>query len=95
MPILKRNAENPKIDERIDELLTELEPLTGDDPAYEKTLKQIQKLHKLKDNQSKNRVSADTALLTGSNVLIAAMLIAFEKNHVISSKFQGFLTKLR
>lgn len=91
----KRPTDNPKIDERIDELLTELESLTGEDPAYAKTVKRITALNELKEDNSKSRISADTALTVGANVATAVALIWFEKNHVISSKFASFMSKLR
>lgn len=91
----KRRTENPKIDARMDELLTELEGLTGEDPAYAKTVEQIKELNSLKDDTSHSKISADTALVVGGNVFIAGMLIWFEKNHVLTTKLSGFLTKLR
>lgn len=95
MPKPKRPTENPLIDERMDELLTELESLTGEDPAYAKTVEQLTALNALKEDDSKRRISADTALTVGANVATAVALIWFEKNHIISSKFLGFLSKLR
>ena len=95
MPIIKFETPKTKLDERIDELLEELAVMTGDDPAYAKTTKQLDKLTKIKNYDKKDSVSPDTLLVVGGNLAIALIIIGFEQKNVITSKVLGFLSKAR
>lgn len=84
-----------KLDEAIDQLLDELITLTGDDPMYAKTADQLKKLYEIKDNTKPDRIKLDTLVTVGGNIAIAVMIIAFEQQHVITTKLPAFLSKIR
>lgn len=95
MKLPKRSNEPTALDERIAELLSELESLTGSDPDYKKTREELSALYALKAQDKPEKISPNTLLTVLGNLGIAGVVIAFEKHHVITSKFPQFLTKLK
>lgn len=90
-PIAKRNSLN----EKIAELTRELDVANQSPQDYELTLARMERLHKLKDNQSKRRVTPDTVVLSAVNLATIAAIIRHEQFNVITSKAFGFVTKLK
>lgn len=79
------------IDAANDRLLS-LEP---DTKEYKKVLDQIERLHKLKDREHTNRfrVSGDTLVVVGANLLGIVLILNYEKLNVVTSKALGFIGK--
>ena len=85
----------PGLEEAIESLLSELESLTGDDPAYAKTVEQITALHKLKMDETPEPWKPDAAIAVLGNVVIASLILAFERENVITTKLQNFISKAK
>ena len=95
MPIFQIETRTPGLDEAIDDLLSELKPLTGDDPVYAKTVEQLVKLHELKLNEKPEFVKPDTLALIAANVIVTLLVLNYEQKNVITSKFQNFISKTK
>lgn len=75
-----------------------LQTMDNEDPTsdqYAKVVDQLQKLHEMKTTESKPRVSAETALTIGANLLGILMIVGHERTHIVTSKALGFVLKLR
>lgn len=82
------------LDDAIEGLFRDLEPMHPGSEEYDKTLSTIERLLKLKE-KTPYRPSPDTVLLVASNLLGIAMIIRHENMNVITSKALGFVTKPR
>lgn len=78
---------------RLHESLTDLPP---ESKEYAATVDQLLKLAKHKEETtSKRRVSTDTLVVAGANLLGIAMIIGHERVNVITTKAIGFVMKAR
>ena len=55
---------------------------------------QLSKLYKLKESNSQKRVSPDTMLMAGANLLGILMIVGHERANVVTSKAMSFVTRL-
>lgn len=90
----------PEIETKIDEAITSLlSEMAGYDPhtdEYAKMVDQLDKLYKMKVlNKDENRVSKDTLLAVGANLLGIVLILGYERAHVVTSKALSFILKTR
>lgn len=83
------------LEKAIDRVLTEMDNETTDSEQYAAMVNQLQKLHEMKTTESKPRVSPETALTVGANLLGILMIVGHERTHIVTSKALGFVLKLR
>lgn len=91
----KDSAEVIALKAEIAELMIDMQGLSKSGKEYSHRVKQLEKLHALLDNNKPSRVSPDTLLVVGSNVLIALLVVAYEQKNVVSTKAQNFMLKIR
>lgn len=58
---------------------------------YATVLERLGKLHKMRQDEKPNRVSPDTAVLAGANILGIMMILRHESLNVITSKALSFV----
>ncbi len=83
------------MDEALNKALIELAEYSVGDEEYPTILNHVSKLHTLKDNQSKQSVSPDTAAIVAGNLAGILIIVGFEKSHVLASKALSWVLKLR
>lgn len=87
------------VNDAIDSLLAEMSGLNGDSEEYATMVTQLTKLYSLKeiDNKVKSwkRVSAETLVVVGGNVLGIAMIVSHERASVLTSKALSLLLRTR
>lgn len=91
----RKKTEKSKLDEALDEVFAELKATTADTPEYAKAVKQLTKLYKLKEIDSKKRVSPDTLALIAANLGGIAIIVGYERANIMTSKALGFIRQLR
>ncbi len=69
------------------------EQITDED--YKKTLSLVERLYGMMDIQKPSRVSKDTMLVVGANLLGILMVIKHEHVNVVTSKALGFIMRPR
>lgn len=84
-----------KIDEAIDELLTEMKNEEGHTVRYDSLSTQLTKLVKLREDSQKAHVSPDTLVLVIGNLLGIAIIVGHERANVVTSKALSFVMKAR
>lgn len=83
------------LEHAIERVLSEMDNETVDSDEYAKMVERLKALHEMKTVESKPRVSPETALTIGANLLGILMIVGHERTHIVTSKALGFVLKLR
>lgn len=84
-----------KLDKEIDRVTTQLNEEEVGSEDYEKKLNALSKLQKIKAEGKPDRISRDTLLIVGSNILSILLIIRHEHVNVITSKAMSMVPKAR
>ena len=87
--------EKSGLEEAIDDVLARMKDMTPEEEDYAKCVDQLSKLHKLKEDEKPSRVSPDTMVTAGANILGIVLIVGHERAHIITSKVKDFVLKLR
>lgn len=90
---LKREP-NP-VDQAIADLVSEMESMNGDTPEYAAMAKNLTELHKAKSQLKDRRISPDTLLIVGGNLVGILLILNFERAGVVASKALSFVMKTK
>lgn len=82
-----------ELDTLIKSILDEMATLSPESDEYDKRLKQLERLYKLKTENRPERVSRDTLYLVGGNLLGVLLIVAYEQKNVVTSKALGWINK--
>lgn len=93
-PFASQPVQMTGLDEAIEQLLLEMRGFTADSKEYAKMADQLKKLYKLRALDKPERVSADTKALILANLLGIAMILEYERAHVVTSKALAYLPRL-
>jgi hypothetical protein len=85
--------ENTPLENAIARVQSYLESQEIDSDDYAKALKHLSELHKMKEAEKPSRVSPDTMLTVGANLVGILLIIRHEHVNVISSKAMSTLMK--
>lgn len=83
------------VDMEIDILFERLRHLLVESKEYATTLDTIAKLHKLKADEQPQRVSPDTLVIVGANLLGIIMILSHERLNIITTKAASLVLKPR
>lgn len=86
---------NSGLDVVIDDLLSEMKTLTSNTKEYALALDHLSTLYKIKEANSKKKLSPDTKALIAANLAGILVIVGFEKANVVTSKALSFVMKLR
>jgi hypothetical protein len=87
--------EQSYLDVEIDRAYRELANHEVGSEEYEKALDVVTQLHKLKSEDRNSKVSKDTMLTVGANLLGVLLIISTEREHVITTKALGMLQRTK
>jgi len=82
-----------ELDEPIKRVLDEMKTYGPDSPEYPKLVAHLETLTRLKAEERRHRVSADTMAIVLGNLGGILIIVAYESRHVMASKAMGFLLK--
>lgn len=92
----KSNDAQEGLDELIDAVQDRLLQMEPDSEEFSKTVDQLDKLHKIKsDNTDEPRVTLGQLLPVLGNLLGIVLILGYENAHVITSKALAFVAKTR
>lgn len=83
------------LDETITQLMHDMKMMDGDSEEYATCLNRLERLMKQKEKFAPKRISPDTLVLVGANLLGIVIIVAWEHGHVISSKALSHIVKPR
>lgn len=91
----RTESTTPGLDEIITALESQLVATDPDAEEYAKMVTQLETLYKIKAQTKPPRVSADTLVIAGANLLGIILIVGHERAHVMTSKAVGFVLKAR
>lgn len=83
------------LDNAMNEIYSEMKGFTADTDEYCKMTDQLIKLHSMKMLEHQHRISPDTLATIGANVIGIALILHYERIHVVTSRALNFVMKLR
>lgn len=89
----KKQKELSKLDVAIADVLSDMRGFTSDADEYSAMVEQLVKLHALKEAETPKKLDKDTILIVAGNLVGIAMILSFEKTHVITTKAIQFMLK--
>ena len=92
---IKKTPEDFELNEAISRVYTDMEAYSPDSDEYSRLTTQLDRLYSLRKSNDAKKVSADTKMIVAGNLATVAMIISFEKAHVLTSKAFSLLTKLK
>lgn len=92
---IQRTRQETELEKAINSIFEELKTFTSDSKEFAEMTAQLDRLYKLKEHDAPRRVSPDTWLIVGGNLLGILMIVGFEQRNVVTSKALGLLMKLR
>lgn len=91
----KSQTETIGLQKAIDDLLNEMNSVTGDTEEYSKMVKQLAELYKIREQSAPKRISPDTAAIVAGNLIGIFVIVGHERANVVTSKALSFVMKLR
>lgn len=85
--------QGPTLQEQIDTTLLEMKSHSSDSDEFDTLLNQLERLYKLQTTEKSDKVSKDTLLIVGGNLLGIMMILNFERLNVVTSKALSFVLK--
>lgn len=90
-----KSRDKTGLETAIDELLNEMKGVTADSEEYTTMAANLDTLYKLKDVDKPERLKPDTLAIIGGNILVAVVIVGFEKSNIMTSKALSFMLKTR
>ena len=81
-----RKNEDWKLEEAIDKILTEMLEYGPMSPEFKPRLKQLERTIALRKSKDRWAPTPDTIVLVGGNILLALVIVAYEKRNVWTSR---------
>jgi len=88
-----RLREPTQLEKAIDKAMSQLNDYEIGSEEYNKVLEAVTKLHKMKEDETPNRLSKDTVAIITTNLLGIMMIIRHEHVNVITSRAMGLVIK--
>jgi|SRR5688572_30064124 len=93
LKVFRRRKESEGFDDAIDRILLTMNENDVSSPEYAKAVVFLERVGAVRKESEPNRISRDTYLIVGGNIL-GILIIAFaEQNHVVVSKALSFILK--
>jgi hypothetical protein len=92
---IKKSQSKSKLDEAIEQALTELNGYESHEDGYKHIIDILEKLYKLKAQDTPERMSKDTLAMVVGNLLGIIVIVGHERAHVVTSKALNFVLKSR
>lgn len=86
-----RTESKSKLDEEIDRLLSNMSEKDASTLEYSKMADQLVKLYSLKPKSK--RVSADTLAVVLGNLVVTAIIVGYERAHIMTTRAGNFTLK--
>jgi hypothetical protein len=83
------------LDENIELQYDKLKTLQSESKEYAQVVKQIQKLHAMRQAEKPPVVDPNTLLMIGANITGIILIVGHERMHLVTSKALGFVRQLR
>lgn len=93
--MFQKPPSDAKLEEAINRVLLAMQEVSPDSEQYSEMVDQLVKLHTLKVNAAKSRVSKDVLLTVAANLAGILLILQYEKMQIVTSKAMSIVPKLR
>lgn len=93
--MLKRNQSVVQLENAINDALHRLENLQVESEEYAQALAHIERLQTIRDQFRKSRVSPDTWLVVGANLLGILLVVKYEHENVITTRAMSMMNMVK
>lgn len=83
--------DEPELNDAIDRLYASMATADPESDEYTSLLTNLERLYALRSGHRLKKVSPDTVLLVGGNIVAILIIVAAEQGHVLTSKALSFL----
>lgn len=88
----KNKNKSLELDEAIERVHNRMQYVEVESEEYATLLQRLDKLHSIKESNTK-RISPDTILIVGANLLGIVLILGYERVNVVASKALSFVVK--
>lgn len=88
-----RKKIDPVLEETIAAVYEEMKQWDPYSEEYQESLESLERLEKLKAGEGRKRISSDTLVQVGGNLLGIFIIVAYERGHVMVSKAKDYIFK--
>lgn len=81
------------LDSRIEKLLHEMDEFGPGTPEYNDALTNLERLHKLKEGNRRERVKSDTIVIAACNIVGILIIVGYERSHVMITRAKDHILK--
>lgn len=89
------NGRPTQLERTIAELHSDMRGVNPESDEYKLYLSQLERLHALKDQESKRRISPDTLAIVVGNLVGILIIVKFERGAVMVSKAKDYVLKTK
>ena len=82
-------------DEPIDKVLESMQTYGTEDPEFEKAMRHLEVLSRLKAERSRKPITNDTLAIVLGNLAGILIMVAYEQRHVVTSNARSMFLKTR
>jgi hypothetical protein len=94
--VFGKTSTKPNFNKEITSVLEQLDGMSVTTPEYAETLTILERLAKVQtQHKGKTQVSADAIVTAAASLGGIALILGFERAHVITTKALGFVAKLK
>jgi len=83
------------LEKEIDSIIIDMSNYEVHSKEYSVIVENLEKLYKVKTNESSHRISPDTIAIIAGNLLGIALIMGYEKANIITTKALGFVLRGR
>ena len=84
---------DPELEEAIAAVYAEMKQWDPYSEEYQESLESLERLEKLKAGEGRRRISSDTLIQVGGNLLGILIIVAYERGHVMVSKAKDYVMR--
>jgi len=95
MKLFTKKQKKTTVDDVIDSLISDMESMDSNTDEYATVVNNLLKLSEVKTEVKKSRISPDTLLVIGGNILGIIIILSYEEKDIITSKAMSFIGKGR
>lgn len=92
--MFKKTAKSDQLNEEIARVHAHMTAINPTSDEYNTMSEQLQKLYAMQNTRSDRRVSPDTLIMAGANLVGIAMIVGHERAHVLTSKAMSFVSRM-
>lgn len=93
--MFKKPSSDSGLEKAIEQVYSEMQGYSADQDEFAAMVDQLVKLHAIKTDNNRPRVSPDTWATIAAHLVGITIIVGHERTHIVTSKALSFVQKLR